>query len=136
MKLYTQSNDGKLPGAHAEILREAIKELSGKSIVIEVKQYRKAKNKYQGYWRAAILPAVIKHFLDNGDPIDQDEAHRFMIEDVAKWTKDYINIMGEEKKRPVSSSDFTDDDWIQLINIAKAWMAQWGVPFVERDYRV
>ena len=82
MKYFTKVSDGKLPKLYSDLIRSDLAKLSGKEISIEIKEHRPVKSKYQGYYRGIIIPRLLQHFMENGDPRDPD---KMSMDEWLKW---------------------------------------------------
>ena len=118
-KYYTKVTDGKLPKLYSDLLRADLVRMSGKEITIEIKEHRPVKSKYQSYYRAVIIPRLLAHLLENGDPRDPDKLSDELIT-AAGLVEPYTRLDGVVIATPKSTKDFTDDEWKNLLDFVKA----------------
>lgn len=119
MKYYTKVIDGKLPKAYSDMLRADLVNLSGKEISIEIKEHRPVKSKYQGFYRGVIIPRLLAYLLENGDPRDPDKMSDDLITAAGLVTA-RTRLDGVMINEPRSTKDFSDQEWINLIEATKA----------------
>ena len=119
MKHYTKVADGKIPKLYSDLIRAELAKLSGKEISIEIKEHRPVKSKYQGFYRGIIIPRLLAHLLENGDPRDPDKLSDELIT-AAGLVEPYTRMDGVVITTPKSTKDFDDADWKNLIDFIKA----------------
>lgn len=119
MKCYAKVTDGKLSKPYSDLIRAELARLSGKEVCIEIKEHRPVKSKYQGYYRGIIIPRLLSHLLENGDPRDPDKLSDELIT-AAGLVVPYTRLDGVVVNQPKSTKDFTDDEWKNLLDFVKA----------------
>jgi hypothetical protein len=120
--------NGRLHPETARKVAAAIAALSGKWVTVTVAE-RKAKrsgkqNKY--YW-GVVLPLVTQAMRDAGNVVDEEEVHEFLKRDVGRLVKRITEPDGTVRFVTRSSAELSVDEWEKLMEIIRAWAAQFDI---------
>lgn len=129
IKFLGQVTDGKLSDDVRRLISAAITAFDGKRIIVTLKAFHKKRSLKQNsfYW-AAVIPMIVMKFREEGDLIDGEEAHDYLMREVGKYTF-RSQLTGNMLRR--SSSDLTISEWEEFMTAIRAWAAPFNisVPF-------
>lgn len=128
LKFFSRVTNGKLAEGVSITLRELIKKMEGKNLVITVKEQGKRRSDKQNafYW-GVVIPLVKQLFEGAGTTCTPEDVHCYLKEHVLGMMK--VMVLPDGSRRAVVESSTKKDtkEWEDNMEKIRAWAAQWGV---------
>lgn len=124
--------NGKLVASARESIIRVLQGYEGKTVRIEIKQYRKRRSTNQNaFYYGVVLPMVCGLFAQHGGNGDQEMVHRFLKGEVGGMKVAVMAPDGSFIWYIESSVDLTTDEWENWIDKIRAWAAPFDleIPF-------
>lgn len=134
LELTCEVRNGRIPQEVSEAVRDALRRMNGKRIVISVRKHvkRRSLSQNRAYWKI-VIPRVLEMFLDAGNDTTPEEIHEYLKEHVGGGMFARVLIDPDGRRRPVvrSSTTLTTQEWEDFMCRIRAWAAERGVDIPE-----
>jgi hypothetical protein len=128
LKRICDISEGHLPKYVREDIVGALSANDGKKVVITIEEaVPKVTGKQHRFYRGYFLPKIVEFFIEKGDPISVEDAHKYVVEEVLKLKKLITDVDGKTIEVTASSADFEPKAWEDKLDMVRAHFAPYGL---------
>lgn len=117
--------DGTIPRKVSEAVRDKLKRMVGKNIVIIVGEWKPPRSGQQNrYYHGVVVKRIHRHFVQNGNDWTTSQVSEFLKEEVGGLVDVLYLPNGQKRRIPRSSTTLDTAEWEVFMEKCREWASR------------
>jgi len=121
---FRPTPDGRVPQDVSIGVRDAVRRMLGKQLVLSLKEYRNTRsNRQNAYYWGVLVSRITDVMREAGNDMDSEDVHSYLKREIGKLNRVAVLPSGEVIKIPGSTARLNTKEFEDYTEKIRAWSA-------------